>query len=46
MEENVLPLRDLHLPEAVGWWPLAPGWWGVIAVVTASLGYLAWRFLF
>ena len=43
MEENALPLRDLHLPEAVGWWPLAPGWWGVIAVVTASLGYLAWR---
>lgn len=22
-----LPLRDIHLPEAVSWWPIAPGWW-------------------
>lgn len=22
-----LPLRDIHLPEAVSWWPPAPGWW-------------------
>ena len=43
MNENALPLRDLHLPDAVGWWPLAPGWWGVIAVVIAALMYLAWR---
>ncbi len=27
-------LRDLHLPESVSWWPLAPGWW---IVVTALL---------
>lgn len=20
-------LKDIHLPEAVGFWPLAPGWW-------------------
>jgi len=20
-------LRDIHLPEPIGWWPLAPGWW-------------------
>lgn len=20
-------LRDIHLPEPVSWWPLAPGWW-------------------
>ncbi|WP_088331995.1 DUF4381 domain-containing protein [Lacimicrobium sp. SS2-24] len=20
-------LRDIHLPETVGWWPPAPGWW-------------------
>ena len=20
-------LRDIHLPDAVGWWPLAPGWY-------------------
>ncbi len=22
-----LPLRDLHLPDPISWWPLAPGWW-------------------
>lgn len=22
-----LPLRDIHLPAAVSWWPPAPGWW-------------------
>lgn len=24
---NELPLRDIHLPNAVSWWPLATGWW-------------------
>ena len=43
MDEQALPLKDLHLPEAIGWWPLAPGWWGVIAIVAAALAYLAWR---
>ena len=22
-----LPLRDIHLPAAISWWPPAPGWW-------------------
>jgi hypothetical protein len=43
MDESALPLRDLHLPDAVGWWPLAPGWWVVLAIVVAALGYGAWR---
>ena len=43
MEQNALPLRDLHLPEAIGWWPPAPGWWVLFALVLAGLGYLAWR---
>ncbi len=33
MDPEQIPLRDLHLPETVGWWPLAPGWWIVIAIV-------------
>ena len=45
MEQTPLPLRDLHLPEAIGWWPLAPGWWGVIAVFSVVAAYLAWHML-
>lgn len=44
MDPEQIPLRDLHLPEAVGWWPLAPGWWVLIALLVVGLGFLlrAW----
>ena len=42
MDETTLPLRDLHLPDPVGWWPLAPGWWFVLLLVAVGLAYLAW----
>lgn len=44
MDPEQIPLRDLHLPEAVGWWPLAPGWWILIALLLIALGFLlrAW----
>ena len=32
-----LPLKDIHLPEAITWWPLAIGWWVLIVVVLAAL---------
>ena len=22
-----LPLKDIHLPASISWWPTAPGWW-------------------
>ena len=34
-----LPLRDLHLPEPVGWWPLAPGWSLLIGLVIVAIAY-------
>ena len=33
-------LRDIHLPEAVHWWPPAPGWWIVTTLVLALLIWL------
>lgn len=26
----ILNLRDIHLPEPISWWPIAPGWWFLI----------------
>lgn len=44
MNPEQIPLRDLHLPEVIGWWPLAPGWWAVIGIVLIGIGFLirAW----
>jgi len=39
-----LPLRDIHLPAAIGWWPLAPGWWIVLGIVVAGLAFAGWRY--
>lgn len=37
MNPEQIPLRDLHLPEAVGWWPPASGWWLLLALAVAGL---------
>jgi hypothetical protein len=37
-----LPLRDIHLPTPVSWWPPAPGWWLVAVLLALGCGGLAW----
>ncbi|MEI2781093.1 MAG: DUF4381 domain-containing protein, partial [Candidatus Competibacter sp.] len=39
-------LHDLVLPPAVPWWPLAPGWYLVIALALVAVMWMtlrAWR---
>ena len=31
-------LRDVHLPDAVSWWPLAWGWWVLFILLMLSVG--------
>ena len=41
-----LPLRDIHLPPEIGYWPVAYGWWLLLAtLVFVCLGGLSfWRY--
>lgn len=43
MDPSEIPLRDLHLPVPVGWWPLAPGWWLLAVLAFAGLAWLGLR---
>jgi hypothetical protein len=43
MDPQQIPLRDLHLPELIGWWPLAAGWWFLIALAVAVPVYFLYR---
>ena len=38
-------LNDIVLPEAVGWWPLANGWYYLFAVLLLLLAWLIYRMI-
>ena len=42
MNENLLPLKDFHLPPEPGFWPLAPGWWILIGLTFVALATALW----
>ncbi|MDG2091546.1 MAG: DUF4381 domain-containing protein [Gammaproteobacteria bacterium] len=39
-EDPLSLLADIHLPDPVSIWPLAPGWWLVIALILVGLCWL------
>ncbi len=45
MPNSPLPLKDIHVPAEIGWWPLAIGWWLVLGglVLVGIAAYLFWR---
>lgn len=45
-DPSQLPLRDIHLPEIVAWWPPAFGWWilaAVVVLIGVVLSVHAWQ---
>jgi len=42
MPQNQLPLRDIQIPDAIGLWPPAIGWW-ILAVLIPLLLYLSYK---
>ena len=42
MPTTQLPLKDIHLPETIGWWPPAIGWW-LLAVLIPLLLFGLYR---
>lgn len=44
MDPSALPLRDIHLPEPIGWWPPAIGWWIVAVLILLIIVASIWLF--
>jgi hypothetical protein len=45
IDYSAIPLRDIHLPAAVSWWPPALGWWVLGALVVGLLAYYVLRYV-
>ena len=42
--DQPLQLKDIHLPEAVSWWPPAIGWWLLLLLIPLLAGLLWWGY--
>ena len=41
LDVSQLPLRDIHLPAPIGWWPPALGWWLLAALLLVGVALYA-----
>lgn len=39
---DTLQLRDIHVPDPIGWWPPAPGWWLLLLLTVVAVVALVW----
>jgi len=45
MAAQLAQLRDIHLPDPISWWPLAPGWWALaVLLIVCSASALVFEF--
>ena len=44
MQPSELPLKDIHLPEAIGWWPPAIGWWLLAVLIPLLIVFSIWLY--
>ncbi|MCK5188631.1 MAG: DUF4381 domain-containing protein [Methylococcales bacterium] len=42
MQAQQLALRDIHLPETLGWWPPAIGWWLLAILIPLLFVLIVW----
>ena len=45
-QDPLAGLHPLREPELIGWWPLAPGWWLVFAIILTAMavvGFIYYR---
>jgi hypothetical protein len=43
MEPQSIPFKDIHLPTAISWWPPAPGWWLLAALLITAVLIVRFR---
>ncbi len=45
MQAQQLSLRDIHLPETIGWWPPAIGWWisALLMIMLITIAILLYK---
>lgn len=42
--QELAQLHDIHMPDPIGWWPLAPGWYGLLLLTLMALLALVFFF--